>query len=44
MANFLSDVVSKEDSLGKYDSFGALLEYFYQVIKTAAENDPQAFG
>jgi len=39
MANFFSDVVSEEDSLGKYDNFWAIWECFYPVIKTAAETD-----
>lgn len=39
MADFLSDVVSEEDSLGKYDSFWAIWECFYPIIKAAAEND-----
>lgn len=39
MANFLSDVVSEEDNLGKYDSFWAIWECFYPVIKNAAQTD-----
>ncbi len=37
MANFLSDVVSEEDSLGKYDSFWEVWECFYPAIRTAAK-------
>lgn len=38
MADFLSEVVSEEVSLGKYDSFWTLWECYYPVIKSAAEN------
>lgn len=38
MADFLSDVVSEEDGLGKYDSFWAIWECYYPAIKSAAEN------
>ena len=39
MADFLSDVISEEIILGKYDSFWAIWECFYPVIKAAAQTD-----
>ncbi len=39
MANFLSDIVSEEDRLYKYDSFWSIWNCFYPKIKSAVQTE-----